>query len=151
MVGCTASGTWRWCKLEVDIGGVMSGTWNLEVMKQVRGSKRNEAATWRRWKQAQIRGGMKLEPGRDRGKFEVERRRKLKVKTQKRWRLGKEERGGKVEKLRLFIPLGGDSGVPQDHSLLRKSAKQTKGHLLRINFYIQDRPITRRATTRSRI
>lgn len=56
-----------------------------------------------------------------------------------------------MQKLRLFIPLGGDSGVPQDHSLSRKSVNQTKGQLLRINFYIQNRPITRMITTRSHI
>lgn len=56
-----------------------------------------------------------------------------------------------MEKLGEFIPLRGGSGVRQDHSLSPKSANQTEGHLLRINFYIQDRPITRKVTTRSRI
>lgn len=116
---------------------------------------RNEDGTCRRREQVQRgRIRVRLELGRDESKSEVQsgiRKSKLEVRTWKTWEMRKEERGEKVEKLRLFIPLGGDSGIPQDHSPSRKQANQTKGQSLRINFYIQERPIMRKVTARSLI
>lgn len=86
--------------------------------------KKSEVGTWKRRKQVRS----------------TEWKKEVKAGSQnlEDWELGKGERGEKVEKLRLFIPLGGDSRIPQDHSPSLKQANQTKGQSLRINFYIQE-------------